>query len=105
MSYSTPTDSEIISATRMLNQGPPNTGKSGSFQTWPKPSQVQVYPGEKGWATFPRGIEGFKAHLWSDDPVNKLSSHDVVQQVEQLTWEILGEKNGPITRFMGDGQK
>lgn len=72
-------------------------------RTWPRPLHIQVYPGERGDATIPKGVEGIFPYIWEDDPISKLSSAAVVQQVETLTFEILGGKYGPVTSFCGDG--
>ena len=103
MGYSTPTKAEVISARRLLNMGPPNSGKSESLITWPRPAHVLVSPGEQGDDTLPRGIEDFRLHLWEDDPISKTSSASIVTQVETLAWEILGGKHGPVTSFLFEG--
>ena len=104
MSYSTPTTPEVVSARRMLIQGAANMGKTASvYLTWPKPIHFQVYPGEKGFDTIPRGKPDITPHLWTADPVSSLASSVVVNEVEKLTWEILDGKRGPITTFCGDG--
>lgn len=103
MPYATPTDARLASIRRMLIQGPPNSGKTASFRTWPGPKHIQVAPGEKGDATIPRGEVGYMPHLWEDDPIEKLSSGSIVQMVEDLTYQILGEKHGPCVSFCFDG--
>src|SRR3990167_4822771 len=103
MAYSTPTEAQVVSANRALVVGPPNTFKTSSLLTWPRPAHIQVFPGEKGDATIPRGLPDLKAYLWSDNPVTKTPSSQIVTEVETLTWEILGGKHGPVTSFLGDG--
>ena len=104
MPYLAKSESPIVSARRVLLMGPPNTFKTTAIiETWPKPLAIQVYPGERGDATIPRDREDVKPFVWQDDPLNKTSSQDVVNQTETLTWEILGGKHGPVTSFAGDG--
>lgn len=108
--YQTPSDlpTEMTSLARMLIQGPPNSGKTEAVvRTWPRPLQIQVYPGEGGHATIPQGFEarsvGIAAHIPTLDPTLKITSGAVVQEVEALTFEILGGKHGPVESFCGDG--
>ena len=104
MGYTTPTKSEVVSAKRMMVMGAPNTFKTSAIcQTWPRPLHIQVYPGEKGNATIPLGVEGVIPYVWQDDPITKMSSSAVVAAVETLTFEILGAKHGEIRSFSGDG--
>lgn len=88
----------------MLQQGPPNSGKTHSVcQTWPRPLHIQVAPGERGDATIPRGVAGVFPYIWEDDPIEKLSSGAVVLAVETLAFEILGGKYGPVESYCFDG--
>lgn len=104
MAYKTPKTTEVGSVRRVLIQGPPNSGKTSAVaRTWPRPLHIQVYPGERGDATVPRGVEGIYPYIWEDDPTSKLASSLVVQQVETLTFEILGGKYGECRSFCGDG--
>ena len=104
MAYSTPTDSKTASIHRLLIQGGPNSGKTASVcNTWPRPLHIIVAPGEMGDATIPRGVEGLTPHVWSDDPIEKMSSANVIIAVETLAWEILGGKHGPVESFCFDG--
>ena len=104
MPYLAKSESPIVSARRVLLMGPPNVFKTTSIvETWPRPLHMQFYPGERGDATAPRDQPDLHVYTWQDDPVNKTASGDVVNQVETLTWEILGGKHGPITSFAGDG--
>ena len=103
MGYSTPTESKLASICRMLNQGPPNSGKTGAFRTWPSPKHIQVAPGERGDDTIPRGEPGYTPHLWHDDPIEKLASSAVVEMVESLAFQILGGKYGPCRSYCFDG--
>lgn len=104
MGYSTPTESKLASIYRMLQQGPPNSNKTGSVcQTWPRPLHIQVMPGEHGDATIPRGRPDLFPYVWVVDLIEKLSSAAVIQAVESKTWEILGGKFGPVESFCVDG--
>ena len=104
MPYSTPTDTKTASIHRMMEQGPPNSGKTGAIcRTWPRPLHIVVAPGEQGDATIPRGVEGIYPYVWQADPVEKLASSTVVTAVETLVWDILGGKQGPVESFAFDG--
>jgi AAA domain-containing protein len=104
MAYSTPTEAAVVSVKRMLVIGVPNSGKTASLLSWPRPLHYQCYPGEKGDATMPRGLPDVTLHLWGEpDPENRLPSGTVVAEVEQRTWEVLGGKHGDIRSFAGDG--
>lgn len=104
MAYSTPTESKLATIHRMMIQGGPNSGKTSSVcRSWPQPLHIQVAPGERGDATIPRGVEGVLPYVWEDNPIDKLSSSKVVEEVEALTWNILGGKFGPVESFCFDG--
>ena len=104
MGFSTPTHSKLATIHRMMIQGPPNSGKTSSVcRTWPRPLAILSSPGEKGDATIPRGVDGITSFIWEDDPVSKTSSRMVIDQVETLTWEILGGKHGQFKSFCFDG--
>lgn len=47
-------------------EGPPNSGKTYSLATLPRPLVVLSAPGEKGSASIPYG-EGVTAYVWEDD--------------------------------------
>ena len=90
-------------ARRVGISGPPNSFKTTSLLTWPRPIHIISYPGEKGWETIPVGIEGVHSYVWEIEDPSKVTSASVVAEVEKLTLEILVGKRGPITTFAGDG--
>lgn len=88
-------------ARRVLLTGPPNSGKSTSFRTFPKPQVVQVYPGEKGATSIEAG-EGVQVYKWSAPEV--VSWSEVLADTKRLTVEqLLRAKKGEIKTFCGDG--
>lgn len=88
-------------ARRILLTGPPNSGKSTSFRTFPRPQVVQVYPGEKGGTSIETG-EGVKVYKWSAPEV--VSWTEVVAETKRLTVDILQRaKKGEVKTFCGDG--
>lgn len=103
MGYTTPTTSnKLASIHRMLAQGPPNSGKTGTFcQTWPEPAHILVAPGERGDATVPRGKPGLTPYIWEESPIEKMASSVVVAEVEALTFKILGSPD--VRSFCFDG--
>lgn len=92
--------------TRVLLAGPPNTGKTTSFRTFPYTPENKLhallYPGEKGGASVPRD-PGIKAYVWEHDPIKAVASSSVVSQVFIRTREIISGKHGPCQTFAGDG--
>ena len=104
MPFTTPTHKTLATIHRMMIQGGPNSGKTHSVcQTWPRSLAILSSPGEKGDATIPRGVDGVQPFVWEDNPLEKTSSRLVLDQIESLTWEILGGKHGPIKTFFFDG--
>lgn len=83
--------------------GPPNTFKTTSLLTWPRPIHIISYPGEKGWETLPVGIEGVHSYVWKIEDPSKVTSASVVSEVDKLTVEVISEKRGPVQTLAGDG--
>lgn len=90
-------------ARRVLISGAPNTLKTTSLLTWPKPLHIVSYPGEKGYETIPVNVEGVHPYVWEIDDITKVSPAAVVREVETLTMEILSGKHGEVKTFAGDG--
>lgn len=90
-------------ARRVLINGPPNSGKTTSLRTWPKPMIVLSYPGEKGSTSIPHE-DGVRAFVWDlPDPEKVQNWVGVLAEVNRLTFDILHGKHGPISTFAGDG--
>lgn len=86
---------------RALLVGPPNSWKTSSLATWPRPMVIVSYPGEKGTGAIPQG-DGIKAFVWRVDEVTQ-GSVQAVAEIEALTTNILAGKYGQIQTFAGDG--
>ena len=86
---------------RTLIVGPPNSRKTTSLFTWPKPIGVISYPGEKGYASIPAGTEGVSAFVWEDDIATKTSPSALVREVEGATFNLLATPG--LQTFAGDG--
>lgn len=82
--------------------GLPNSWKTSSLRTWPRPIHILSYPGENGAAAIPQE-DGIHAYVWEDDPATAKSPTAIVNEVERTTTEILAGKYGPIKTFAGDG--
>ena len=87
---------------RILIVGPPNSRKTTSLFTWPRPIGVVSYPGEKGYASIPATAPDVTALVWEDDIAAKTSPSALVKEIETATFGLLS-RNEPITTFAGDG--
>jgi hypothetical protein len=87
---------------RVLISGPPNTFKTSSLRTWPKPVHVISYPGEKGYASIPQE-DGVFGYVWEEGVDSRESPRSVVSRVKELTIEILSGQRGEVKTFVGDG--
>jgi AAA domain-containing protein len=90
------------SARRVLVYGPPDSGKTHSLATWPRPVHIVSYPGEKGVSSIPQA-EGIKAYVWQMTPEERADSNAVINAVRKLTVDILSGKYGEVKTFAGDG--
>jgi len=86
---------------RVLIVGPPNSRKTTSLFTWPGPWGYMGYPGEKGFASVPVGLEGLTALVWESDIATKTSPSALVKEIETATFELIAKGN--IRTFLGDG--
>lgn len=86
---------------RVLIVGPPNSRKTTSLFTWPGPWGLVSYPGEKGYASIPVGLEGLTAYVWEDDIASKTSPSALVNEIEKCSFDLIAK--GGITTFAGDG--
>lgn len=86
---------------RCLLVGPPNSWKTSSLATWPRPAIIVSYPGEKGTGAIPQG-EGIRAFIWRRDEVTQ-GAVQVVAEIEEFTTQVLAGKFGKIETFAGDG--
>ena len=102
MPFKERTEAQAV-ARRVLISGPPNSFKTTSLLTWPRPIHIVSFPGEKGWETIPVGVEGVHPYVWEIDDPSKVSAASVVAEVEKLTIEILTGKKGEVQTFAGDG--
>ena len=91
-----------LTARRVLVTGPPNSFKTTSLATWPRPIHIISLPGEKGYESIPRE-EGIQSYALQLDPAEKSSSQAIVSEVIKLSLEVVAGKHGPCTTFAGDG--
>lgn len=80
--------------------GPPNSWKTSSLLTWPRPIHIMSFPGEHGASSIP-DLPDVHAYVWRD-PGN-LSPEAVRDQVWNTTMDILAGKHGECATFAGDG--
>jgi hypothetical protein len=87
---------------RALVSGPPNSWKTTSLKTWPRPTHVLFFPGEKGASSLDHAPD-LHGYTFEVDPATPMSARKVVKLVQTTTVEILSGKHGPIQTFAGDG--
>lgn len=85
---------------RVLIIGPPNSRKTTSLGTFPRPTHIMAYPGEKGSSSIPNE-PGISAYVWEQD--DNLAPTRVWKEVQEETKKIISGAHGPITTFAGDG--
>lgn len=90
------------SMTRVLIHGNPNTRKTTSLATFPRPCHVIVIPGEKGSASLPLE-DGLKSYIWDEEDTAKLKAGTVIREVGQLTLDIIAGKRGECRTIAWDG--
>lgn len=103
MAFKRLNESHVEVGRRVLVSGPPNSRKTSSLMTWPRPIHILSFPGEKGHSSIPLDEPGVSAYVWEDEDVTKYSPTAVVNEVESATWKILAGKSGEIVSFAGDG--
>lgn len=67
-------------ARRVLLTGPPNSGKTTSLATWPRPIAIVSFPGELGLASLPQGPD-IKTFAWGD--VDQTKPTDWIGMIEE----------------------
>ena len=88
---------------RVLIMGPPNSGKSYSLMSMPRPVHVLSCPGEKGWATIkPDPDNGIHLYAFVEEPGPKKSG-ETVREVKQLIYDLMSNKKGPVASLAVDG--
>ena len=89
---------------RILISGEPNTYKTTSLLTFPRPLVYLAYPGEKGHAVIPGGAPDIFKYTWQvDDPTKPESPYQVLADVRKVTTEALCGAHGKEITFAGDG--
>lgn len=89
---------------RVLLVGPPNSRKTTSLLTFPRPIHIMSYPGEKGYETIPTNLDGAHSYIWTTPEVGKPeSATSTVSTVRKETVKIISGGYGPINTFAGDG--
>jgi len=98
----------VLHASRCyLENGPPNSGKTGAIWTAPGPTIVITLPQEKGDASVPiKGRDGLPIkHFKFDLDPNKegVSYRNEVEAVRKLIRDIIAGKHGDVTTLVPDG--
>lgn len=87
----------------MLVNGPPLSGKTTSFLTFPPKRHILVAPGELGHSSV-REDDDTKLYYWEFDPGStNIQYKRIWLYVQKLTSEILSGKQGEVTTFGVDG--
>jgi len=88
---------------RVLVNGPPLSGKTTSFLTFPSKRHILVAPGELGHSSV-REDENTKLYYWEFDPNStNVQYMRLWVYVQRITQEILTGKHGEVTTFGLDG--
>lgn len=90
MPFAELTTEAFHAARRVLIAGAPNTLKTTSLLSWPRPSIVLSAPGEKGWETLRGAGEGLTAKVFQMSEMEKASPSLIVKELEAETWKALG---------------
>lgn len=99
-----PVDPDLIRklTRRVLISGPPNSGKTTSLRTWPKPMAVVSFPGELGVASLPIQEEGIDAYAFGEIDVTKpVNWIDIVEETRRLMADLTTK--GTYQTVAGDG--
>ncbi len=88
-------------------EGPPNTGKTTSLKTLPRPMGIISCPGEKGHTSIPYG-EGVTAFVWEDDGTplkerNTLYYMKIWRAVDEKIVDFITGKHGALQAIVLDG--
>jgi len=84
---------------RVLVIGPPNSLKTTSLLTWPRPIGILSFPGEKGSGTIPINEPGIKAWVWEEEG-KPATAAQKIKEIEEITVKVL---TSGIKTFAGDG--
>lgn len=88
---------------RVLLNGPPLSGKTTSFLTFPAKRHIIVAPGELGHSSL-REDENTKLYYWEFDPaVSNIQYLKTWVNVQKITHSIIAGEYGEVTTFAFDG--
>jgi len=93
-------NSWVKSLSRTLISGPPNSRKTTSLMTWPRPIFILVYPNEGGAASIPVA-DDIDAVVYEED--EQSTPGQVIRDIETMTSEVISGKLGDYKTFAGDG--
>jgi hypothetical protein len=90
--------------TRVLQCGPPNSRKTSTFLTWPKPIIFINVPGEKGQDTIPADTEGILSFNFVLPADGKLpSAQKAIDELDTLITHVLAGKHGQPATVIVEG--
>jgi hypothetical protein len=90
-------------ARRVLLTGPPNSGKTTSLLTFPRPLAYVAFPNEDGASSMPTNIEDVKAWTYDKKDFTKDDYSETLKEVKQLCFDLLAGKHGEFRTFAFDG--
>lgn len=86
---------------RTLIVGPPNSWKTTSMRTWPRPLHALSFPGEHGASAIPHE-DGIYPYVW-EEPTQRVTATSVFSEICRTTEKIIAGEYGECKVFWGDG--
>jgi len=90
-------------ASRVLLSGPPNSGKTTSLLTFPRPMAYVAFPGEDGASSVPTNLPDVSAYVFEKKDFSKDDYTGTLAEVKTFCLDLLAGKFGQYKTFAFDG--